>query len=236
MITQINSSSSFLFNYGSASNSSQTNKWTQPELTADGILGGNSFAVSAPYYSNCYTWYAFQSNTTSYSYSWYYNANQADYIFYNPIPLKVTNINVRNRASLNSGGLIKTVKVYGSNDNSSWTFLTTYTSSQTSAGSTFDVSLNNNTSFFKYYKLNVASVTNSNAVSIQNLTLTAYYTTISIGNITFPMTHSNTNYSYALTYYGGEIGGSYVNSITATGMSLQNNSSATKIKYMTIGY
>ena len=230
MITQINSSSSFLFNYGSASNSSQTYNWTRPNLTENGMMGGSTCACEAiDIFNSYYVYKAFNASKTGTD-GWMPSGRQNKWItFYTPTPIKATKITI---ICMTQRYIIDGY-VSVSNDNSSWTQVGTF-----SSNSNLTLNINLNTSgYYKYYKLYITNGYCSDAgFLILDWDFTATYQTIAIGGITFPMTYSNTNYSYAVTYYGGEIGGSYVKSITASGMSLQNNSSATKIKYMTIGY
>ena len=50
------------------------------------------------------------------------------------------------------------------------------------------------------------------------------------------MAHTNTDYSYSLAYFGDAPGNSYADSLSITGISLQENSKATRVYYMTMGY
>lgn len=61
--------------------------WTQPTLTQNGTMGGDSFACSASSYSNVYR--AFNATNTENVYS---SSSSETIIFYNPNKLKVTSI------------------------------------------------------------------------------------------------------------------------------------------------
>lgn len=129
-------------------------KFVQPILTANGTMGGASFAVSsnvAQYGSND-VYAAFDGNTAS-TYGFHsISGTKTGYIdIYNPIALNITNFkiynqNYANRAS--SAGII-----YGSNDGAEWTQITTYTNSVQTANSSWDIDLSSNDNYYKYYRI-----------------------------------------------------------------------------------
>ena len=126
--------------------------------------------------------------------------------------------------------------VYGSNDNSTWTQKASGTNSTESGD--YNLSLSSNTSYYKYYKIAVTSHTRGSGtyVAANNVRITATYLTASANSITYPQAFSTVNYAYSLAYLNGIFGESYATSKTETGMTLQNNSNATSVYYMAIGY
>ena len=129
--------------------------WIQPVLSANGTMGGNSFAVSSNRtqlsgsdvyrafddlaFNNIALFHTEQGVTTGYI------------DIYNPIPLNITNFkiynqDVANRAS--SAGII-----YGSDNGSDWTQITTYTNSVQTVNDTWNISLSSNTKYYKYYRI-----------------------------------------------------------------------------------
>lgn len=123
--------------------------------------------------------------------------------------------------------------VYGSNDNSSWTTLKTFTNTNVTAGDSWTIAVNSS-DYYKYYK--ISGTANSGGPSIQEIKITATYLTVASNSITFPNAYSNTGYSYTLGYYGAAQGNSYCSSKTETNMTLFNSTTAQYVNYMTIGY
>ena len=115
--------------------------WTQPVLTADGVLGGDDFAVfcDSPNNTSYPAYYAFDSSTSTFAVT-----HEADYIIYNKNPINITKIDMTVRGSSYNyrGGTL-----YGSNDNSSWKEIIAL--SALTNGS-WDIS--SNTGYYKYYK------------------------------------------------------------------------------------
>ena len=120
--------------------------WTQPILTSNGTLGGNSFAVSGVTYgTHRDLWNMFDNNlNTFYDPSDGPNWYPVVFTVYNPVPLKITQI----QYVVNGGYYQTQVQVQDSNDNSTWTNLGTYNLAN---GSTQTANITN-AQFFKYYK------------------------------------------------------------------------------------
>jgi hypothetical protein len=137
--------------------------WTRPNLTADGTLGGNSFAVYSPtQYSNPYR--AVDDSASTY---WgYYNSGDQTYIFYNPNALKVTEIVY---TYYGSSYRAKAVAIQGSNDNSKWVDITSIYSG---SNETYTSTLTND-KYYKYYKLTFAPY--SGYVWVKDMAITAVY-------------------------------------------------------------
>ena len=144
--------------------------WTQPILTANGTMGGDSFAVSASseFDSNYQAYMAFDNSSSS---QWASSGSSTPcYIeFYNPIPLRVTELTITNR---NDNETFITGAVYGSNDNNIWIELTTFANSNTTAFGIWSIDLSSNTNFYEYYRINGTSFSGNNN-GFANIAITA---------------------------------------------------------------
>lgn len=148
--------------------------WTQPLLAANGTVGGNNFAVFASSETGNYK--AFQPFSASPldNVGWSANGSMPQYIgWYNPEKLIVKNIKVQNRLDY-AGYMPRGGNVYGSNDNSNYTLITTYTNSNLNAGGEWNIDLSSNNNAYNYYKLEVTS-TEGYYLNIYKITLTATY-------------------------------------------------------------
>ena len=152
----------------------------QSVLTANGTLGGDSFAVAATdsYSSSYYPYKPFASTT---SLGWISNSSaSADspiyYTMYFPDAVCLTQIVQRNRSDVSTETL-GDFTIQGSNDNAEWVDIASF-SNRTSTPSenlTFDLSIN--TATYNYYRFAITSNSagNSGRVSIGMLTLTAHF-------------------------------------------------------------
>lgn len=131
--------------------------WTQPILTENGIMGGDTFAVSTnvPMLGDSQVYYAFDGSTGGGLFHSTQSAVLGYIDIYNPEPLCITNIQTTNQAFANrasSRGII-----YASNDGTNWQQLTTYTNSVQSSEGVWNISVPNNinypTNYYKYYRL-----------------------------------------------------------------------------------
>ena len=137
--------------------------WTRPNLTADGTLGGNSFAVYSPT-RNSNPYRAVDDSASTY---WgYYDSGNQTYIFYNPDALKVTEIVY---AYKSSSYRASAVVIQGSNDNSKWVDIT---STYSGSGTTYTSTLTND-KYYKYYKLTFAPY--SSYIQVKDMAITATY-------------------------------------------------------------
>ena len=141
--------------------------WTQPTLSSNGTIGGGSFAVTASAESQASgdppykAWEAFDKNSYTY---WRSGQTSAWLEFYNPEPLRVTNLQYANTYCYPTQGT-----VIASNDNSNWDTLTTWTNNSID---TFNIDLSSNTNTYLYYRVVVNQV-NTDYVHCQELTITA---------------------------------------------------------------
>ena len=149
--------------------------WTQPALSANGTMGGNSFAVSSnrTQYSACDVYGAFDGSTVDDNKLFHTEQGvTTGYIdIYNPIPLNITNFTIWNQGNANrasSAGVI-----YGSDNGSDWIQITTYTNSVQTASGTWDIDLSSNTKYYKYYRIESASGGSDSYWTIKEIKITA---------------------------------------------------------------
>lgn len=135
---------------------SQVTPWTQPVLTANGTIGGNSFAVAMDsQYQSRAAWYAFDGVTTYNGNTQAHTANgQPHWIeFYNPRPLIVTKMTV-----YNGGANVCPLdwQFQCSDDNSTWTTLTSGTNTNYTQGGEWSFNVSNSGAH-KYYRFYTTS-------------------------------------------------------------------------------
>ena len=189
----------------------------RPNLSSPGVLGGNSFAVSAnQYYSNQYYDYLAVDGSTS-----TFWCGNGDYTFYNPTPLCVSECYftapVGNYFGISGLG---TTCLQASNDNSTWVTIGT----AARYGNGIKWSAPNNTSYYKYHKVTPWSG-GASGISMDELVITATYKSSVANSITFPVAFTNTNYSYTFANQDGGGMDAYVSNKTTTGMTLSNTNS-----------
>ena len=138
-------------------------KFIRPNLTSNGTLGGNSFAVAAtPNLSSNPAYYAVDSNANTH---WVGSGTTILYIFYNPTALNVTEIILTCTSATHSPA---SVVVTGSNNNSSYTNISSSVSGTGTATITITLS---NAAYYKYYRLRLTRA--SNYIYITNMDITA---------------------------------------------------------------
>lgn len=150
--------------------------WTQPVLTANGTMGGSSFACTqSDYYTESdgrkqEAWRMFSSSNAE---EWQINDVSTSKTYwaswYNPKPLKISKLQVVNSkdAQFSPTKLV----LEGSNDNSSWTTLGTTNNSNVTANSTWDATISS-TGWYKYYRI-VVTPRVGTAVMVNKLKITA---------------------------------------------------------------
>ena len=144
--------------------------FVQPTLSANGVMGGDTFAVRANQLDDSHPAYkAFDKSASTY---WYNSASgDAEYYIYNPNPLCITNIEVKNRADGGADNEITSGAVYGSDNGNAWTELVLYTNTVNALGGTWQIPLPENKAYYKYYK--IAGTHASRYVAVSEFTLTA---------------------------------------------------------------
>lgn len=155
--------------------------FSNPVLTADGTLGGDSFAVSASSVamSGYEAWRAFSSDASkAYSSGVNPSTTNVTYTMYNPIPLKVSRITFVNVPAAYASSSPKNFTVQGSNDNSAWTTLGTYRNTNNTNGAEWFVDISTDTAY-KYYRIVMTSANTSQAyVNIGKIRLAATYESV----------------------------------------------------------
>lgn len=143
--------------------------FSQPILSSNGTLGGDSFAISGTSTSSAYP--AFNAFDNNKSTDWVSASANEDLIIYNPTPIKITRIDVTNRNS-STVRYIKNGTIYGSNDNSQYTEIATFTNTVTTQLGQWHIDLSANKNYYKYYKLSMVGDTYCSANEIN---ITAKY-------------------------------------------------------------
>ena len=149
--------------------------WEQPVLTANGTMGGDSFAVSSnvSQYSGNDVYYLFNGNTTTSFHST--SGVTTGYIdLYNHNPLKITNILVNNQNASQSANRASTAgNIYGSNNGSDWELITSYTNTVQGINEQWNIDLSSNTKGYKYYRIESTEGSTGGYWTIGELTITA---------------------------------------------------------------
>lgn len=178
-------------------------RFIQPILSANGTLGGDSFAVAcSSNFSGRDAYKSFDGNSAS---KWGLGNTSSGWLtFYNPKALKVKYITYTPSTDYpgEDGG---NLTIYGSNDNSTWTSLWTGTYTANTQ-STFNV---NSQAFYKYYKIEITNPT-SNYAGLGNLHISAdefiasitYYRAADANKIVLPDQASNLEAIYNATGIG----------------------------------
>lgn len=125
--------------------------FVRPNLTSNGTLGGDSFAVASPYgIGATYPYYVVDSNTSTNNYWWVSlpKNDYAEFTFYNPKPLKVESLIISYQSN-STTWQASTIVVQGSNDNEKWEDLAT---TDYVSGISRTIPVNSN-KYFKYHRL-----------------------------------------------------------------------------------
>lgn len=142
----------------------------QPVLTANGTMGGSSFAVEASSYISSPDRNAYKSFDGNNATKWGVNNTTSGWLtFYNPQALKVSSIVYTPSTDFpgEDGG---DLEISGSNDNSTWTSL--WTGSYTANSiRTFNV---DSQAYYNYYRITITNGV-SNWVGLGDLTINATY-------------------------------------------------------------
>lgn len=145
--------------------------WTQPTLSANGTVGGDSFACRAnSTYTGYDTYKAFDNSSTT---AWAENTttNSGYLEFYSPVKLKVSKITIQNRHEYTNTWASGVV--YGSLDGTDYYEMATFTNSNVTASSSWDINITNQ-QVAKYIKISTTSLLNSShTLAVAQMTLTA---------------------------------------------------------------
>lgn len=151
--------------------------WTQPVLSANGTLGGDSFACSPSSTEEYLNWYpAWKAFDNTNSTAWSCVGSTGHMIFYNPAALKVSSIKITNPTNnsgiLNFHSVATAGNIQASNDSTNWIQIATYTNSSTTSGQTWTINVNSS-NFYKYYKIEITSSSNNNNTCLAEVAITA---------------------------------------------------------------
>ena len=150
------------------------NSWTQPVLSSNGIIGGNSFAVTASSYydSPRQPFNAFDGQNAAESNCWHAASGFPQWLeWYSPEPLKYSNIKILNRT--NNGNAIKDYQIQISDDGNNWETILTGTNTVSDAASEWNINLSSIQPITKYMRIYITTGYDSNYVVIGEVTITA---------------------------------------------------------------
>lgn len=158
------------YNYGGS-----LTTFIRPVLNANGLMGGASFAarISGTQTTGQEAYRSFDNNPSTYSAIY----DGSDISFYNPIPLKVSELDITNYTT--SQYNIINYTVYGSNDDILYTSLVSGTNTFISASQTWGIAIPSaNQGFYKYYRLLVSSHSGNVSAIIVTMNIQAQYIAI----------------------------------------------------------
>ena len=142
--------------------------WTQPILTEDGVIDGAYFACQMLNNPVNKAYLAFDGNTGTNARISSGASTESQYIFYNPNPLKISQIIINGTGNSNNEFMSAGI-LYGSNDKQEWVELAAF-----EGISYTDYVLEvNSTGFYKYHKFMPLKLTTSGYWTIAELTITA---------------------------------------------------------------
>ena len=216
----------FCVNSGAMSSASAIEmQFIRPNLSANGTMGGNDFAVSASSAYNYPAWRAFDGSPTSYWGTSMQDSYTQSITFYNPIALNVTALDVVVYGWTNSVSTFgDNINVYGSDDNSTWTQLASNVASGTYTSyerKTVSIDLSSNTNSYKYYKIENTTCTYSSVYgigwAIADVGITATYLDAYAGGDPNCLTASGTVITLAAdTIFTNAFGTTYKNADATT--------------------
>jgi hypothetical protein len=147
--------------------------WTQPVLSANGTLGGSSFAVDASSSYALYTPYKAFNNASGLIGSWCPSdsiSNGTYLIFYNPVPLRVASILVKNGSGDNRA--MPSGEIYGSDNGTDWNIICSFTNTVQLKNITWNIEVSSDKAY-KYHKVLCTSATPSGLLYVDELDITA---------------------------------------------------------------
>ena len=141
--------------------------WTQPVLTSNGTLGGDSFAVQMLNNPVNPAWQAFNDSADGARITSGANTDSS-YTRYNPNPLKISKI-VIDATGHNNNEYIKSGNLYGSNNGTNWTLIKSFSGLSYSAST---ITVNSDT-FYKYHKIQPLTFTSTGYWFMKSITIIA---------------------------------------------------------------
>ena len=153
--------------------------FVQPVLTANGAMGGDSFACdqSNSFSSTTLAWRCFNGDSTTESEtnrwqinniktsSWYWLA------WYNPIPLNITSLSIYNSQATY---VVKAYKIQASDDNTNWVDIVTGTNTNTGELNKWVIDMSNNQAYYKYYRI-YCRPNSTTSLQVAEIEITANY-------------------------------------------------------------
>ena len=143
--------------------------FSQPTLSANGTLGGSSFAVAASSEFSGRPAYAGVDGTSA---CWTLTGVPGSYTWYNPTAILITNLAITNGIAGATADIIYGYTVEGSNDNSNWTSLASGTNGVTT-NTTWNIPINT-TNYYKYFRMSISSGS-TGAPGFQESVISGYY-------------------------------------------------------------
>lgn len=144
-----------------------------PTLTANGTMGGSSYACAASH-ENQPAWWAFDGDTTTGERCWWTNhgvtsvSNPCWITYYSPEAIKVSKVILENEVATPASP--KTGKIQGSNDNSTWADLADINVSNNDSGYQTTIEVNAKVAY-KYIRFYFTESWETGGVSIQEINI-----------------------------------------------------------------
>lgn len=137
-------------------------KWTRPNLSSNGILGGKNFAI----YDSINAGTSYQLVDGNWNSMVGHTHLNFNIILYNPNPLCINSVGT---ACLDGGAYLKGANLYGSNDNINYTLMTSFSNAGLNYTHNFA-----NKKYYRYYKIQPTQGGNyNNYCHIREIYLTA---------------------------------------------------------------
>ena len=156
--------------------------WTQPVLSANGTIGGDSFACAAnTEYTDNPAWKAFDNDANTDWQGLQSHGLPNILEWYNPSGLKITQITFTSGRRVSDGGFppkysirfcAKNYTIQASEDGNTWVDIYTGTNTSYSEKKSITVNISNN-NFYKYWRIYVNSVNTGTYVDIWSVSVTA---------------------------------------------------------------
>lgn len=145
--------------------------WTRPNLTENGTLGVNSFAVSGNVtFSSHPAWHAMDDSSSTYWGAEWNAGSTREYSFYSATPLIVSELVIHYDGSRKASNVV----ISASNDNSNWQTITSAYSVTTRSPYIGTLTLTNS-GIYTYYKLVFSGIDETFGINIKDIQITALY-------------------------------------------------------------
>ena len=132
----------------------------QPIISSDGVIGGDTFAcASSGTISSSYTAHGAFDGSAS-TPGWAADTNNSGWLeFYNPVPIKVTQLSIMNNYEGIGYNVITAgnVQAYDGND---WVTLASFTNSSVNNSAIWHIDLSSNTAYYNIYRVGCTATSN----------------------------------------------------------------------------